>query len=63
MPLSIPKSRAGSPKLKTDVEASVKELQALEAETYAEYVRSGLLNQELSPFLTVSPAASANATE
>jgi CPA1 family monovalent cation:H+ antiporter len=27
------------------------ELQAIEAETYAEFVRAGQLNQELSPFL------------
>ncbi|HEY9879899.1 MAG TPA: hypothetical protein V6D29_15705 [Leptolyngbyaceae cyanobacterium] len=27
------------------------ELQAIEAETYAEFVRAGQLNRELSPFL------------
>lgn len=45
------------------VEEFRKELQAIEAETYAEYVRSGLLNQELSPFLTASLPDSATATE
>lgn len=45
------------------VEEFCKELQAVEAETYAEYVRSGLLNQELSPFLTPSPTVSPSPTE
>jgi len=50
--IKIEQLLAEHPDLRTVVVDQVRsELQAIEAETYAEFVRAGQLNQELSPFL------------
>lgn len=56
--IKIEQLLAEHPDLRTVVADQVRsELQAVEAETYAEFVRAGQLNQELSPFLQQTAAS------